>query len=77
MKTIQLQVLHIFAYLKVYDRWTLVFDDNLPDVDTSRFMKSAWSEFYPDAKAILPPNAPEPRVQSVVMTCFVDADHAG
>ena len=26
---------------------------------------------------VLPPDMPEPRGKSVVMTCFVDADHAG
>ena len=36
-----------------------------------------WSQFYPDATEAIPPNAPESRGASVVVSCFVDADHAG
>jgi hypothetical protein len=31
------QVLYIFAYLKRYDRSTMVFDDTLPNVDLASF----------------------------------------
>ena len=33
--------------------------------------------FYPDAKEAVPPNMPEPRGKPVIMSTFVDADHAG
>jgi len=33
--------------------------------------------FYPDAHESIPVNAPVPRGPSVLMTAFVDADHAG
>ncbi len=36
-----------------------------------------WSEFYRDAREAIPPNAPEPRGNSILISCFVDADHAG
>jgi hypothetical protein len=40
--------------------------------------KSDWSPQYcPGAEVAIPQNAPEPRGQSVVVTCYVDADHAG
>ena len=55
----------------------LVFDDTVPVYDECRFHKCDWSEFYPDAKEVLPPDMAEPRGKSVVMSCFVDADHAG
>ena len=71
------QVFHIFAYLKNYDRSMLVFDDTVPEIDESRFHKCNWSEFYPGAEEVIPPDMPEARGKHVKMTCFVDADHAG
>ena len=38
------QVFHIFAYLKIYCRSTMVFDDNEPVVDESRFIQADWSD---------------------------------
>jgi hypothetical protein len=71
------QVFHMFAYLKQHDRSRLVFDDSYPVVDQSRFHECDWTEFYPDAKEVLPPDMPEARGKEVRVTCFVDADHAG
>jgi hypothetical protein len=71
------QVFHIFAYLKRYERSTMVFDDNLPHFDETRFVRCDWTEFYPGAKEVEPPNAPELRGKSITMSCYVDADHAG
>ena len=71
------QTLHIFTYLKKYDKSAIVFDDTTPDFDESRFTRPDWSEYYPDAAEPIPPNAPAPRGNAVTTTCFVDADHAG
>ena len=71
------QVFHLFAYLKRYDRSTMVFDDSYPEFDESRFAKCVWGEFYPGACEPVPPSAPELRGRSISMSCFVDADHAG
>jgi len=71
------QVLHIFAYLKKYDRSSLVFNDMEPEYDETIFRDADWSDSYPDAREPMPPNAPETRGFWVTMTCFVDADHAG
>ena len=40
-------------------------------------MNCDWSEFYPGACEAIPEVMPESRGREVVMTCFVDADHAG
>jgi hypothetical protein len=61
------QVLHIFAYLKCYDRSTMLFDDTLPHINESKFPAADWTEFYQDAK----------EGKEVNMYCFCDADHAG
>ncbi|KAI2490439.1 Reverse transcriptase (RNA-dependent DNA polymerase) [Fragilaria crotonensis] len=71
------QLFHVFAYLKQYDRSTMVFDDTEPSYDPRRFATQDWSKYYPDAKEAIPENMPEPRGKPVMMTCFVDADHAG
>jgi hypothetical protein len=71
------QVLHIFAYLRVHDRSTIVMDWTRPEIDEADFKVCDWSEYYPDAAEAIPPNMPAPRGKAVVTTCFVDADHAG
>jgi hypothetical protein len=71
------QLFHVFAYLKQNDRSTMVFDDTEPSYDPRRFATQDWSKYYPDAKEAIPENMPEPRGKPVMMTCFVDADHAG
>jgi len=43
----------------------------------ARFQKCDWSEYYPGAQEVIPPNMPEPRGKEVTMSCYVDADHAG
>jgi hypothetical protein len=68
-------MLHIFSFLSHHPRCRLVFDDSYvpitdgPDHD--------WSDFYPNAKELLPPNAPEPHGRPLQMITFVDSDHAG
>lgn len=68
---------HIFAYLKAHSRSRIVLDDALPKVDEEHFLPVDWSEFYRDAPEAIPPNAPEPRGNAVIVSCFVNADHAG
>ena len=36
-----------------------------------------WFDFYRDAKEPIPPNMPEPRGLDALISCFVDANHAG
>jgi len=68
-------VLHIFSYLQVYPDWKLVMDstynDHLPEIE-----KRDWSEFYPFAKKMNPPDMPEALGLEVELTMFVDASHA-
>ena len=71
------QVFHIFAYLKQHSRSRIVMDPTKPMVDQEQFVKMDWNAFYPDAKEQIPPNAPTPRGNSILISCFVDADHAG
>jgi hypothetical protein len=70
-------VYDIFAYLKKHENSTMVFDDAVPFIDQRRFNPVNWSQFYGDISEAIPPNMPTPRGNSVKMSCFVDADHAG
>ena len=71
------EAFHMFAYLKRHDRSSLVVDPSTPYFDESRFADCDWSEYYPDACEPVSPKAPELLGESMTMTCFVDADHAG
>ncbi len=71
------QVFHTFAYLKAHCRSRIILDDSKPMVNEYQFIQADWSEFYPDAEEAIPPNAPQPRGNSILISCFVDADHAG
>jgi hypothetical protein len=71
------QIFHVFAYLKAHIRSRIILDDSKPLVDETQFVKVDWTSFYPDAAEAIPPNAPEPRGQDILISCFVDADHAG
>ena len=71
------QVYHIFGYLKKYDRSRLAFNPSRPCVDEKSFTICDWKDYYPDAEEVIPPDTPEALGKSIVMSCFVDADHAG
>jgi hypothetical protein len=71
------QCLHIFSYLKAHKKSTMVFDDTVPNVNEERFYQADRTEFYHHAFKALPPNAPEPRGNSVNMCAFIDTDNEG
>jgi len=71
------QVFHVFAYLKKYNKSTMVFDWTEPTFDESLFRNCDWTGYYEGAREAIPPNKPKPRGKVVTMSAFVDADHAG
>ena len=70
------QVFHNFSFLKSYAKSKLVFDPFKNDFD-GKFTAYDWEDFYFEVQEYFPENAPEARGDSVIMTQFVDADHAG
>ena len=70
-------VYHMFAYLKAHSNSRIVLDPKIPYVDEKRFVPADWKDFYPDATEAVPGNMPEPLGESVKVSCFVDANHAG
>ena len=71
------QALHIVGYLKSHKKLRLLFDSAYPKVKESWFQEYDWFDFYRDAKEAIPSNMPEARGRDVIITCFVDANHAG
>lgn len=71
------QAFHVFAYLNCHSQSRFILDDSLPQVDENQFVKADWLSFYPDAQEPIPLNAPKPFGNEILMSCFVNADHAG
>ena len=71
------QILHIMGYLKQHKKMRLLFDSSYPTVNEKCFKSYDWFDFYRDAKEAIPPNMPEARGHAVIISCFVDANHAG
>jgi hypothetical protein len=56
----------------------LAYDSKHPDIDERIFHHNAdWKEFYGDVEEELPPNMPKPWGHPVIISAFVDANHAG
>ena len=80
-----LQACNIFRYLGKYSNSNLILDPTYWNVDWTgtsnevhpKELAKAMSQLYPDANMNLPPNMPSPRGLPVVISAFVDADHAG
>ena len=79
------KVFQIFAYLKTKNNGELVFDPSQPDWWKDRegmFPKMDWKGTpYPQnedcLKEEIPENAPESRGNGMIVSAFVDSDHAG
>ena len=80
------QACNIFRYLKnryskgyvIMDphNWDIAWSGN-PDQVHPRERAKYMAELYPDATQLMPYDMPTPLGNSVSVTCFVDADHAG
>ena len=71
------QIYRCFAYLKARHNARLVLDPTFPQIDASALVVHDWGSFYGDVKEAIPPNAPKARGMKMIITVFVDADHAG
>jgi hypothetical protein len=68
-------MLRVFGYLKGYAKARIKVDTSVPRIQ-GEVIKHTWTEFYPDATEELPPNMPTPKGKPVLLTGYVDADHA-
>jgi hypothetical protein len=71
------QAFHIFRYSKLHTKSKIGFDPSHPTINENRFQKRDWEEFYRDASEAITENKPEPRGNSMLTHCFVNANHAG
>jgi hypothetical protein len=69
-------MMRVFGYIKKHKHRQIIVDPNYMDWSNYQYENHDWDEFYPDAAEELPPGMPEPRGQSIRLTCFKDADHA-
>ena len=53
------------------------FDSRRLDIKNSAFREVDWSGFYSDAGPLIPDNFPKDLGETVKITCYVDANHAG
>ena len=69
----------MFSYLKKHpEMGRLAYDSKAPVVDESTFVQGEdRKDFYGDVEEELPPRIPKPRGSLVIISAFVDADHAG
>ena len=70
-------VYSIFMYLDKHENSTMAYDHAYPNIDETVFTDSDWTDFYGDISEEIPLDAPVPRGKPVVVTTFVDSDHAG
>jgi hypothetical protein len=68
---------YVWLPYKPHHQLHLILDATYPNVYESQFHQAYWTECYRDAAEAIPPNALEPRGNFVIISCFVDADHAG
>ena len=76
------QLYHIFLYLKKHHNTEMIFDPNELTIDEDLFEKQDWSNSVyvtddTDLKEALPGNMPKPRGLGMIMSAYVDANHAG
>ena len=72
------EVLHIYAYLKLNPDYSLVLNPLKPSLTRNwTGLADEWNDFYPGATEAIPTNAPKPRGLPASTHCFVDADWAG
>ncbi len=67
----------IYTYIKKHLPSHIILGTTKPLVNEESFMQADWSKFYHDTHEAILPNAPAPHECSVILSCFVDADHAG
>ena len=58
-------VFRIFPYLKIKNNSRMILDPTYFAIDMKDFKQCDWTDFYPDAVELIPPNAHDPRGREV------------
>ena len=68
----------IYGYLAHFSKRQVVYDTRMPKHQDEKVTKyDGWKEMYPDATEEMPPGMPIPKGNSVRISAYFDADHAG
>ena len=68
---------HVMAHVGQRYNSRLMYDPLYPEIYHGVFKECDWSEFYRDAKVVIPMNASEPQGKEIDICMFVDSNHAG
>ena len=73
-----LVAVHVLGYLRKTNNSSLSLNDEYPNLEFIQPVDiERWREFYPEAVEFIPLDTPKPLGRPIVMSAFVDADHAG
>jgi hypothetical protein len=70
------RMLRIFGYLKSHAEFGIEINPDPHSLPPVEDVEVNWAEQYPCTGEELPPGMPEPKGQPVMITVYVDADHA-
>ena len=68
--------IRIMGYLKGTSSGRILYDARRPDYSNLKVTDHYWGDLYPDAVEEIDDSNPLPKGKEVVLSCFVDADHA-
>ena len=71
------RALRMFGYLKNYPKLGIIYSPGNLKTPKYTIAEMNWEEQYPGAHEELPPDMPKAKGNTVSITTFVDADHAG
>ena len=66
----------VMGHLKKFPDVSIAISPDAPDCRGFERIKADWSQHHPDAKEDIPEDVPEPTMEAMRITVFVDADHA-
>jgi len=70
--------LHVLSYVKGTAEYSLLLSPEEPDLKSYAPIDiNRWKDYYPNAREEIPPDLPESLAEPVVISVYVDADHAG
>jgi len=69
-------LIRVFAYIRKHPKSKIVIDPYERDWSDKQWVNGDWTEFYHDAKEVLPANMPKARGKGVQLNMFCDAAHA-
>jgi hypothetical protein len=68
---------HLFGYVKQFPHGQIIIDHSEHVVKAAKVQPEYdWSEYYPVAEGIMPPDMPIPKGRTIKITAYKDADFA-